>query len=690
MRKKFKRTDRKIKYGIGAIVAVALLISSAMVLSFATEDVEARRISKTQSTMTLTLASSTVELNKVMHANGLLMGGTGIAGVTVNLKVTLPDGSVAFPSQGASTTTNSAGGFAMDYVPTKAGTYKFTATFAGNTRYAASSTVQSFAATTPTVNNVLPVRWTWQQSPVADIVGQSYVYSIKFEVQYATGGMYGAGTTRIDFKFTSPSGTTTTLSSTTPDDTTGIASVNFSPTVAGTWTVKCDWDHNNQVYAWDSSPAKSISVTTTTPVPPTPTKQNTVVALSGATSVQTGSAEAISGTLKTASGTAISGATVTISVTYPGGSKSSPVSVTTNANGGFTYSITPTAAGSHVVTVTYVGNTNNNGSVGTMNFSATAPAPPPAASYDYIVSSAQVKTPTGAIAYTGSSFTSALQWAVSQTGKTVYVPAGTYKVDSAITPKGGVTLVGDGDGTTGTVFDFTSTNADQSRILIYNVNGVTLKKFRIIDNGIIQAQATGGVYGGHVLQDITIYRTSPIHLAAFYLFVTGSGSALDGFQFIRCQALEVGTNGFWIRGDSWNAPGGVLANYNIWAKNIYLEDCRADYCGYYARVGDWCVGYDLSEGVNVDGIKMVRCEASYNWEAGFYFEHDPTIKNVYLQECTSNNNGRKPSTYANDDGSVGPQYGYGYLGLTTKDVHYTSCTGTGNALGLTNMGKLPA
>ena len=55
-----------------------------------------------------------------------------------------------------------------------------------------------------------------------------------------------------------------------------------------------------------------------------------------------------------------------------------------------------------------------------------------ASSYTYKVSNSQVLTSTGSVAYTGSSFTTALNWAVSHANSVTYVPAGTYTLTSNI------------------------------------------------------------------------------------------------------------------------------------------------------------------------------------------------------------------------------------------------------------------
>lgn len=87
---------------------------------------------KSVSSIALSMASSSVEAGSKMHVDGLLSGPASIVNANVSLKVTLPGGSVAYPVQGSSTVTDGLGKFSMDYVPANPGTYRFSATYAGN------------------------------------------------------------------------------------------------------------------------------------------------------------------------------------------------------------------------------------------------------------------------------------------------------------------------------------------------------------------------------------------------------------------------------------------------------------------------------------------------------------------------------------------------------------------------------
>jgi len=117
-------------------------------------DVEAPVIVKSATSISLTLASSSVKTGTVMHAEGVLTGAAPIAGATLTLQVQLPSGSVVNPTTGMTTVTNANGEFVIDYTPSSLGTYVFVATFAGDSMNNGSSVSVTFAATAPSTTTV--------------------------------------------------------------------------------------------------------------------------------------------------------------------------------------------------------------------------------------------------------------------------------------------------------------------------------------------------------------------------------------------------------------------------------------------------------------------------------------------------------------------------------------------------------
>lgn len=166
--------------------------------------------------------------------------------------------------------------------------------------------------------------------------------------------------------------------------------------------------------------------------------------------------------------------------------------------------------------------------------------------YTYALSSSTVKDVNGATVYTGSSFTDALQWAVSHANAIVYVPTGTYAVTGTITLASGVTLFGinpqqNFNPARHTVFSFSSA----AGFLIKDVSNVKLANFDI-KNGNIQWMCTGGTMTGNQAKGINIYSTSSLLPFAVGATCAGgtisglllgavlvSGSATDAFEFTK-------------------------------------------------------------------------------------------------------------------------------------------------------------
>lgn len=521
-------------------------------------------VEKEESTITITVPSSSINTGSSMVASGVLSstGSSGsvlISGASVRLSVKLPDGTIVNPVEGSTAVTDSSGRFTISYAPATAGVVTYTANFDGDSNYNGASASVSFTAVAPT-------------------------------------------------------------------------------------------------------PQKAAS---------------TVILTLATSSVQTGSSLHADGVLK--GSYPIPDAAVSLVVTLPDGRSANPeqgATAVTDASGRFSMDYVPATAGTYRFTATFGGNDLYLGSSMSASFSAVAPTPPPTTTYDYIVSSNVVKGPTGSTAYTGSSFTAALNWACTQAGKVVYVPAGSYPLSDNINFASGVTLMG--DGATSTVFTFTTTSMKYSdysdaSFHVKDVDGVTLKQFGITGQGCVRLSSTSGTHGGHVVQDVTIWDTNFMVVNAFGTWVSrGTGASVNDIKFIRCVAYNVGGNGFAIMGNFPWSTGTAGTQHNI-----YFEDCKALYCGYTNDIWDWTVGFDLVEQCHIDKVTLVRCEASYNWESGFHLEYGPTVTDCVFQDCVANYNGQ---SYSDPRGAV---WGCGYLYFGYQDVTRTGCTGVGNAGGTT-------
>jgi hypothetical protein len=135
-------------------------------------------------------------------------------------------------------------------------------------------------------------------------------------------------------------------------------------------------------------------------------------------------------------------------------------------------------------------------------------------------------------------------------------------------------------------------------------------------------------------------------------------------QFLRDTVTDSGSAGFILSG---KAP----------ISDVTLESCKALRLGLSARFNDWVTGFVLAQNAEVRNLKVLKCEASENWESGFFLKPTTTKVNVVLQDNIANSNGQKPLF----------KEGYGYLVDST--VSMVNCTGTGNRGGLTNLATTP-
>lgn len=277
--------------------------------------------------------------------------------------------------------------------------------------------------------------------------------------------------------------------------------------------------------------------------------------------------------------------------------------------------------------------------------------------YTYLVASSTVKDASGSPVYTAPSgyFGDALNWAVSHANATVYVPAGHYTIttsektydNTAINRinlfASGATLFGDGPNSTVFTFapvDYMTNTNDEQTFTPINVDNVTLESFGITGCGSIRFWVSSGTHGGGLVEDVTISNTLAIETYAdhytmnainAFSTVVSNGATVNGMQFIRCTAFNVASNGFGIYGQFGQArpPTGVQ-------RNILFEDCKAEYCGYTNDVWDWTVGFDLNCLDYIYNVTLIRCNAMYNWESGFYTEWQNGTKfNVKLIDCNS-------------------------------------------------------
>lgn len=216
-------------------------------------------------------------------------------------------------------------------------------------------------------------------------------------------------------------------------------------------------------------------------------------------------------------------------------------------------------------------------------------------------------------------------------GNDVELSAGTFHTDGTISPRGGTMLRGAGP--TQTILCMAGDYG--ARIDIAHDN-IMVQNLAITERGWLMITAS------HIaVHDVTIRdskKTAPTVNGMF--FVWADGRVCEDIEFVRCQAIDVGSTGFNING--LNSPRTT--------KNIRFDNCLALRCGNAGSGKIWAVGFDFHEGADLYDLQVLNCRADDNWETGFYFEpcfqspEDPNQaipvqQNSYMFGCSASNNG---------------------------------------------------
>lgn len=276
-------------------------------------------------------------------------------------------------------------------------------------------------------------------------------------------------------------------------------------------------------------------------------------------------------------------------------------------------------------------------------------------------------TTSGAIVRSSSDSSDVIQYALIAIteGGTVQVEKGEYAMADPVDVPSDARLSGAG---AETVFRSAATTCFR----ISESSNISLENFTIVGSGGILIASYKAPSRDIAISDITATIDARSE-GAYYVLATGG--KVSNISFVRCSALNCGTNGFINNG----RPGAGMV------ENISYFQCLANGNGLMSRYNDWVVGFDLAERADVKDLLVRDCEASDNWQSGFHFEPTVSITNATLIGCRADNNGRSM-------GAPGGQgYGWGYKidsQMPQHSIRLEGCTATGNYRGDTSLGPL--
>jgi len=267
-----------------------------------------------------------------------------------------PTGTLTIVVDGATQTTSLAllnGTATYSFSSTMTGSHLITATYSGNSTYAAST-----GSLSVTVTAVVPVasKTTLSAATTTPIAGASDAITITVASGSSSSTATPTGTVTIAVDGATQTPTLTMVS--------GSVAYSFSSAITGSHTITATYS-GDSTYAPSSG---SVSVTVTAAAPIT-----SKIMLSAATATPTvGASDAI--TITVASGSSSSTATPTGTVTIAvDGATQTPT--LTLANGSANYSFSSTATGSHTITASYSGNSTYAPSSGSVSVTVSAPVP---------------------------------------------------------------------------------------------------------------------------------------------------------------------------------------------------------------------------------------------------------------------------------------------------------------------------
>ena len=164
--------------------------------------------------------------------------------------------------------------------------------------------------------------------------------------------------------------------------------------------------------------------------------------------------------------------------------------------------------------------------------------------------------------------------------------------------------------------------------------------------------------------------------AHFYLYLVNG--QMSQIVFSRCKSISPDGVGFFINGEQ---NGGLI-------QDITFYRCSGDNAGIApTRYNPWEVNFDFAEykGLIINRLTAIQCTSNGAFESDVHFEIAPSKKYTVLLDFSAINAGQKPNNFNNGDGTIGPQYGCGFLmshdPLKGDDFIVNGLTGGNNKLG---------
>ncbi len=262
------------------------------------------------------------------------------------------------------------------------------------------------------------------------------------------------------------------------------------------------------------------------------------------------------------------------------------------------------------------------------------------------------------------------------TGQPVYLPAGTYLLNSAMSPIASQLIYGDGMGTTVVKFKNTAAQLNGFSIAVSNVTFRDLTIQCDVNSQTYCAAATlSGTVDNLTFEDVSFIGTTT-KLNNWGVYV--NGCALTGFYMRRCrfQLLDLP----WFKPNSDNSSQSRMAFTDCYAYNCTdvfelnnglssgaMTDITVANC-HFDTISQFAVGLALAGRVSITGCHFTNCEIDpVHIEAASY---DVTISGNTFQKCNT---------------TAGPGYGAVYIIDGSTGV-----TVTGNTFDLTqNSGGIP-